>query len=127
MACCAASRSVRVCAVRAGDRRVAVQPDEPLRRGEEDHRVVAAPAVRVLVLERLAVPEPAALVQRLLDLRIGVEHALAAEELHGVEEMPAGSDRRVDVEAVLLRRSGSRRRRGPGAVCTAPVPCSSVT
>ena len=48
-----------------------------------------------------AVPEPAALVQRLLDVRVGVEHALAAEQLDGVEEVPARTDRRVDVEAVL--------------------------
>ena len=77
-------------AVRAGDHRLAVQAHEPLRRGEEDHRVVAAPAVRVLVRERLAVPEPAALLQRLLDVRVGVEHALAAEQLDGVEECPPG-------------------------------------
>ena len=38
---------------------VAVHADEPLRRGEEDHRVVAAPAVRVLVRERFPMPQPA--------------------------------------------------------------------
>ena len=47
-----AARSVRV-----GTAEHAVHPDEPLRRREEDHRVVAAPAVRVRVLERLAVPQ----------------------------------------------------------------------
>ena len=113
-------------AVVAGDDRLAVQAHEPLRRGQEDHRVVAAPAVRVLVRERLPVPEPAALVQRLLDLRVGVEHALAAEQLHRVEEVAAGSDRRVDLEAVL--HAGQEVVRAvAGAVCTAPVPCSSVT
>ena len=37
--------------------RFAVQRDEPLRRGQKDHRVVAAPAVRVLMRERFAVPQ----------------------------------------------------------------------
>ena len=46
-------------AVFARHRGVAVQPHEPLRRSEEDHRVVAAPAVRILVRERLTMPEPA--------------------------------------------------------------------
>src|SRR6185295_19786127 len=72
----------------------------PLRRGEEDHRVMAAPAVRVLVRERLAMPKPAALLQRLGHLRVGVEDALATEELHGVEEVARRADRRVDLEAV---------------------------
>ena len=81
--------------------RFTVQADEPLRRRQEDDRVVAAPAVRVLVRERLAMPEPAALLERLLDLRVGVEHALAAEELDRVEEVSGRPDRRVDLEAVL--------------------------
>ena len=78
-----------------------VHADEPLRRRQEDDRIVAAPAVRILVRERLAVPQPAALLERLLDLRVGVEDALAAEELDGVEKMPGRPDRRVDLEAVL--------------------------
>ena len=108
-------------AVLAGDHRLAVHAHEPLRRGEEDHRVVAAPAVRVLVRERLAVPEPAALVQRLLDLRVGVEHALAAEELARCRgsARPVRPARRS--RARTSRRSGSRRRRGP-APC-APRRC----
>ena len=77
-----------------------VHRDEPLRRGAEDDRVLAAPAVRVAVAERLAV-QRAALAQRLDDLRVGVEHLQAGEQLDLVEERrPA--DRRVDLEAVLL-------------------------
>ena len=34
-------------------------------------------------------------------LRVGVEHALAAEQLDRVEEVPARADRRVDLEPVL--------------------------
>ena len=62
--------------------------------------MVAAPAVRVGVLERLAVPQVAALVQRLLDPRVRLEHALAREQLHVVQEVAARAHGRVDVEAV---------------------------
>ena len=114
--------------------------DEPLRRRQEDHRVVAAPAVRIRVLERLAVPQPPAFLERLLDLRVRVEHALPAEELDRVEEVAARADRRVDLEAVLhaglevvaavagrgvhgagalLRASRSRRARRPSRARTA--------
>ena len=99
----AASRSVCVPAraVRPTDHRFAIQPDEPLRRRQEDHRVVAAPAVRVLVRERLAMPEPAALLQRLLDLRVRVEHALPPNSSTVSRKCPRRSDRRVDLEPVL--------------------------
>ena len=35
------------------------------------------------------------------DVRVRVEHPLAAEQLHGVEEVAGRADRRVDLEAVL--------------------------
>ena len=47
------------------DRRFAVHSHEPLRRRQEDDRVVAAPAVRVLCVNVVMVPQPSALVQRL--------------------------------------------------------------
>ena len=47
-----------------------------------------------------AVPEPRALLERLLDARVGVEHLLAAEELDRVEEVTAGADRGIDVQPV---------------------------
>ena len=83
------------------DDRLAVHPHEPLRRRQEDDGVVAAPAVRVAVLVRLVVPEPAAIAQRLDDGRIGLEHLLAREQLHVVGEAAVRADRRVDLEAVL--------------------------
>ena len=46
-------------------------------------------------------PEPVARLERFLDLGVGVEDPLPAEELHRVEEMAAGSDGRVDLEPVL--------------------------
>ncbi len=92
-----------------------VEVDEPLRRRQEDHRVVAAPAVRVLVRERLAVPQPPARLQRLDDVRVRVEDALAAKQLDVVEEMPRRPDRRVDLQAVFhagLEVVGAVARRG---------------
>ena len=99
----AASRSVlspEPRAVQSLRHRFAIERDEPLRRRQEDHRVVAAPAVRIGVRERLAVPQLAALLQRRLDVRVRVEHALAAEQLHRVEEVSGRPDRRVDLQAV---------------------------
>src|SRR5437762_12058610 len=78
-----------------------VQGDEPLRRGKEDDRIMAAPAMRVGVLECLAVPEMSPLFQRLFDDRVCVEHTLTVEQFDGVEEMTAGIDRRIDLEAIL--------------------------
>ena len=83
---------------------------------------MAAPAVRVRVLERLVVPQASARLERLDDDRVGVEDALAVEELHRVEEMSARSHGRVDLEAVLHARGEvvaavSRRRvNGPRAL-----------
>ena len=79
----------------------AVKPDEPLRGRQKDHRIVASPAVRVLVRESLAVPEQAPLVQRVLHLRVGVEHPHSSDNRHRVQEVPGGPDWRVDLEAVL--------------------------
>ena len=92
------------CAICSGDCRLAVHAHEPLGGGEEDHRVVTAPAVRVLVLERFAVPEPPSRRERLFDLRVRIEHALAAEKADGLQKVTARVDRRIDVEIVLPPR-----------------------
>ena len=49
-----ASTSRRARRARSARAAMAVHPDEPLRRGAEDHRVLAAPAVRVAMIVRLA-------------------------------------------------------------------------
>jgi hypothetical protein len=51
--------------------------------------------------QRFAVPQSPALLQRSLDIRVGVKHALAAEQSHGIEKVPARTDGRVDLEPVL--------------------------
>ena len=53
------------------------------------------------MLEALTVPQMSALLQRRLDLRIGIKDPLATEALHGVEKPPARVHRRIDVEPVL--------------------------
>src|SRR5688572_21090810 len=65
---------------------------------------MASPAVRILVRERFAVPQAAALRERLFHVRICVEYPFAAEELDGFEEMAARTDGGVDVESVLHAR-----------------------
>src|SRR6185436_17399061 len=71
--------------------------------------------------ERLAVPETTALVKRLLDFRVGVEHTETAKELHGIEKMSGRSDRRENLEAVPRagrKVVGAVARRGMDGPCT---------
>ena len=77
-----------------------IQRDEPLRGGQKDDRVVTAPAVRVLMRERLAMPQPAPRLQGFLDFGVGVEHTHAPEQLDRLEEVAARRDRRVDLQSV---------------------------
>jgi hypothetical protein len=51
--------------------------------------------------ERVAMPQAMALAQRVLDVRIRIEHALPAEQLDRVEKVSARPDRGVNIEAVL--------------------------
>jgi hypothetical protein len=97
------------------DRRVAVHPHEPLRRRQEDDRIVTTPAVRVLVRHGLAMPQPRTRLERLLHVRVGVEHTLTAEQLDVVQEVAGRTDGRIDVEPVLhpgqeIVRTMARRR-----------------
>src|SRR5882757_3914608 len=64
--------------------------------------MMTPPAVRILVRERLAVPEPAAFLQRLLDFRVRIEHTLTAEQFHRVEKVSRRTDRRVDFKPVAV-------------------------
>ena len=60
-------------------------------------------------------PEPSACLEGLFDERVGIEDALAAEQLDRFEEVAGRVDRRVDVQAVLGARQevvGAVSRRG---------------
>ena len=99
--------------------------DEPLLGGAEDHRVVAAPAVRIGVLVVVVAEQRAAIREKLHDDRVGAEnifafvfrqtfevHAAIVEGrisfetvfLSGVEVVGAVSRRGVDDAATLVER-----------------------
>ena len=82
-------------AVLAEDHRVAVHPHEPLRRGQEDHRLVAAPAVRVLMLELRRVPEASGGCQRMLDDRVCFEDLEPAHDTHVGQEAAVAQRREI--------------------------------
>ena len=60
--------------------------------------------MRVLMRKISLVPQARALLELLDDVRVRVEHALAAEQLDGIQKMPGGADGRENLEAVLLAR-----------------------
>ena len=89
-------------AVGARDRRLAVQPDEPLRGGEEDHGVVAAPAVRVLSARTSrGATAVRARCSAASTFGLASKTRWPPNSSTGVEEMAARVHRRVDVETVL--------------------------
>src|SRR5262245_46097982 len=57
--------------------------------------------MRILVLKRRPVPQPASCLQRLFDFRIRVDDYKAAEELDRIEEMAGRSNRRRGFQAVF--------------------------
>ena len=81
--------------------RFAVHADKPLRRRQEDARMMAAPAVRVLMGDIGAMPQPGAFFQFSFNRGIRVEDALPAKQVDGVEEMAGGADGRQRVETVF--------------------------
>ena len=64
--------------------------------------MMAAPAVRVLMREIGAMPQPGALLQFRFNRGIRIEDALPAKQVDRVEEMAGGADGRQRVETVLL-------------------------
>ena len=78
--------------------------------------------MRVLVRERVVVPQASAVVEGLDDGGVRLEHLLAREQAHIVGESAVGSDRRVDLQAVLaagqevVGAMAGRGVHGPGAL-----------
>ena len=115
--------------VRLGHRGVAqrVHADEPLRRRQEDHRLVAPPAVRIRVLEVGAMPEPPR-PRRAPPRRPGSPRTPSARRRGRPRARTARRVRSARrCRGRTARRSAKSSLPWPGAVCTAPVPCSSVT
>ncbi len=79
-----------------------VHRDEPLRRGAEDHRILAAPAVRITMLVFLAEQQHAAFAHEVDDLIVSGKH-IQAREVSNVGCKPSGIvDGAVDVQTVTL-------------------------
>ena len=111
-------------------RPVLLHADEPLRRGAEDHRRLVAPAVRIAVADSGSCVQQRARLRRALgdDDRVRLIDAAGPPPARVPgRKRPSLPDRVVPPAG----RSAGRRRsppgRAPGAVCTAPVPASSVT
>src|SRR5690349_5765340 len=67
--------------------------DEPLLGGAEDHRALAAPAVRVAVRELVFLEQRVTVVELLEDRRVGLEDALALKVARLSGEPPLVVDR----------------------------------
>ena len=127
----------------ARPRDVFIHRDEPLRRIAEDHRLLRAPGMRILMLQPPARDQHAGIDQRLDHRLVGIallalvgEHALALEARRFLGEAAVGVDGEGDARLDAARRVASRHSRsryrsrrghGPVRVCTKPVPSSSVT
>ena len=81
---------------------VAIESDEPLLGGAENHGIVAAPAVRIAVREFLFADEHAALLQQLDDRSIRLEDRLAFVLGQAFGEAAFVILRRVGFEVVFL-------------------------
>src|SRR6185369_17587491 len=79
-----------------------VHRDEPLRRGTKDHRVLAAPAVRITVLVVFTEQQHTPFAHKLDDLIVRIKHALTSEMLDLRRESSRVVDRTIDLQAVAL-------------------------
>ena len=137
------SRSAISRSVSADARDRHVHRDEPLRCVAEDHRLLGAPGVRILMLESAARDQHAGLGERLDHRLVGVallafivDDAFASEArrllgesavfVDGVGDCWIYASLLQDHEQLQVQMSKSSRP-WPGAVWTKPVPASSVT
>ena len=105
-----------------------VDRDEPLLGRAEDHRLLAPPAVRIAVRERLLVEEMAGFSQLLHDHGIGGEDLLAGQPVRGIRrEAPRLVDRAQDGKPVrpaglvVFRTMPGGGVHQPGAVLDADI------
>ena len=79
-----------------------VHRDEPLRRRTKDHRVLAAPAMRVAVVILLTEKQHAFLTHELDNRIVRIKHALAREVFNFGRETSRVIDRAINIEPVTL-------------------------
>ena len=98
--------------------------NEPLLGRAKDDRIVAAPAVRIAVLQLAFGHEIAARFQQGDDGGIGLEDGLAFVLGQPFDEAAVVIERRVRLDAVFLADVRNLRRRGrePYARCPSPAP-----
>ena len=100
--------------------------DEPLLGGAEDDRIVAAPAMRIRVLELFRMQQHAALLQQLDDRRVRLEHFLAVIFRQSVAH-DAGCVHVAGRSSLYFTPVAKSSAPCEGAVWTTPVPVSMVT
>ena len=79
-----------------------VHRDEPLRRSAKDHRVLAAPAMRIAMLILFTEEQHAAFAHELNNRIVRIEHALTGEMFDLRRESPGVIDRTIDLQTVTL-------------------------
>src|SRR5207244_12980195 len=79
-----------------------VHLDEPVFRGAEDHRIVAAPAVRVAVLVLVVTQQRAAIAEQFHDDRIRGENILAPVFRQPLKIDALVVDRRINLQSIFL-------------------------
>src|SRR5215469_14619419 len=82
-----------------------IHVDEPLLGGAENHRIVAAPAVRVGVLVVVKAEQRATILQDLHDNRIRAEYVLALVFRQAFEIAALVVQRRVNLQLIFLSRN----------------------
>src|SRR5258706_4425699 len=80
----------------------AVHRNEPLRGGAKDHRVLAAPAMRIAVVVALSQQEHATFAHELNDLRVSCKHIQAREMFDLRCELARVVNRAIDFQSVSL-------------------------
>ncbi len=104
-----------------------VHRDEPLLGRAEDHRLLAAPAVRVAVLGLAGVEHVAPLGQPVDDRWVRLVDVLACERTAALIEDAVCHRRASGIGRSNCWPTSQSSSPWPGAVCTAPVPVESST
>ena len=80
---------------------VGIHADEPLRRGPENHRAFAAPAMRIRMGDLALGQQIAGFLQFFNHCRIGFKHVKPGKILHGREKTPFVVQRRIGLQTIF--------------------------
>ncbi len=79
-----------------------IHADEPLRRGAKYHRRLVTPAMRIGMMVRFVLEQPAVLNQLSDHMCVGVEYLLARKQRSRGQKAPVAAHRIVNFEVVAL-------------------------